>query len=165
MFTHRWPSWALVAASILSLAVLIGCAGGKATADRDGETKGRDGGYGDGSAADSRRSDPTISSEEIENTSATRVEEILRGRVAGVRVTESEGGIRVMIRGATSFYGSNEPLYVVDGMPIASTPDGVLMINPRDVESIRVLKDAASTAIYGSRGANGVILIKTKSGR
>ena len=76
------------------------------------------------------------------------------------------GGIAVRIRGASSFNGSNEPLYVLDGFPMTPGPGGALTgINPYDIASIDVLKDAASTAIYGSRGANGVILIETKRGR
>jgi len=149
-----------VAVAILIVALLSGCGAGKEVADQSGEGSAAPTGLGEGTT-----NDPTITSEEIEETQATRVEEILRGRVAGVRVTETNGGIRVLIRGATSIHGNNEPLYVVDGIPLAHTPDGVLMINPRDVESIRVLKDAASTAIYGSRGANGVVVIKTKTGR
>ena len=94
------------------------------------------------------------------------VADILRGRTAGVYVEEVEGGgLLVRIRGANTLMGDNAPLYVIDGMHV-QTKNGVLYdINPHDIESITVLKDAASTAIYGSRGANGVILIKTKRGR
>jgi TonB-dependent SusC/RagA subfamily outer membrane receptor len=75
----------------------------------------------------------------------------------------ADGGISVRIRGTTSFYGSNEPLYVIDGMTIQPGPNGSLTgINPYDIESIKVLKDPAETALYGMRGANGVIVIKTK---
>ena len=67
------------------------------------------------------------------------------------------------IRGATSIYGNNEPLYVLDGIPIQPGPGGTLAgISPYDIESIQVLKDPADTALYGMRGANGVIVIKTK---
>ncbi len=91
------------------------------------------------------------------------VADILKGRAAGVDVEEVQGGgIRVRVRGANSFIGGNAPLYVIDGMPVR-TENGVLYdINPYDIESITILKDSASTAIYGSRGANGVVLIKTK---
>ncbi|MFK7848938.1 MAG: TonB-dependent receptor plug domain-containing protein, partial [Rhodothermales bacterium] len=91
--------------------------------------------------------------------------DILRGRVAGVQVSEVPGGgIRVQVRGQNTFMAGNEPLYVVDGFPLRTTNGVLFDINPHDVESITVLKDAASTAIYGSRGANGVVLITTKLG-
>lgn len=95
------------------------------------------------------------------------IEKILQGRVAGVTVSRgSDGGIAVRIRGATSIYGSSEPLYVLDGMPIQPGPNGSLSgVNPYDIESIKVLKDPAETAMYGVRGANGVIVIKTKKAR
>jgi TonB-dependent SusC/RagA subfamily outer membrane receptor len=107
----------------------------------------------------------TVSGDEVrERRTANRLSDLLEGNVAGVQVSETAGGIRVRIRGTNSIYGSSEPLYVVDGMPIQSGPDGVIhSVNPYDVESITVLKDAAATAIYGSRGGNGVIIIKTKS--
>lgn len=86
------------------------------------------------------------------------------GRFPGVWVTRTpDGGIAIRIRGATSFRGGTEPLYVLDGIPIQPGPGGGLSgINPYDIASIEVLKDAASTAMYGVRGANGVIVIKTK---
>jgi TonB-dependent SusC/RagA subfamily outer membrane receptor len=104
-----------------------------------------------------------VTSEDIQRAPGQSVEEILKGRVAGVTVTRVDGGIAVRIRGATSLYGSNEPLYVLDGIPIAPGPGGSLTgIDPYDIESITVLKDPADTALYGMRGANGVIVIKTK---
>jgi len=92
------------------------------------------------------------------------IEEALSGRFAGVEVNRTpDGGIAVRIRGGSSIMGSNDPLYVIDGVEIAPGPGGALAgINPYDIESIQVLKDAASTALYGSRGSNGVILIKMK---
>ena len=94
-----------------------------------------------------------------ENPTAT-IAEMLRGRVAGVQVING----RIMIRGVNSIQGNNEPLIVLDGIPLAVDPS-TSHINPHDIQSINVLKGAASTAIYGSRGANGVIEIKTKKGR
>ena len=94
-----------------------------------------------------------------ENPTAT-IAEMLRGRVAGVQVING----RIRIRGVNSIQGSNEPLIVLDGIPLA-VDLYTSHINPHDIQSINVLKDAASTAIYGSRGANGVIEIKTKKGR
>ncbi len=105
----------------------------------------------------------SVSGERLaQNTRAVRVEELLQGRVAGVQVIRlANGGYRVRIRGAA---GEGEPLFVVDGMPVHSIYPGSALngINPADVARIDVLKDAASTAIYGSRGAHGVILITTR---
>jgi TonB-dependent SusC/RagA subfamily outer membrane receptor len=104
-----------------------------------------------------------VTSEDIQRSPGQSIEEILKGRVAGVTVTETPGGIAVRIRGITSLYGSNEPLYVLDGVPISAGPGGSLTgIDPYDIESIKVLKDPADTALYGMRGANGVIVIQTK---
>ncbi|HEX2535502.1 MAG TPA: SusC/RagA family TonB-linked outer membrane protein, partial [Chitinophagaceae bacterium] len=90
----------------------------------------------------------------------------LQGKTTGVRVVQNSGApgapVTVRIRGGNSLLGSNEPLYVVDGFPLTTNPNS---INPNDIESIEVLKDASATAIYGSRGANGVVIITTKRGR
>jgi TonB-dependent SusC/RagA subfamily outer membrane receptor len=106
-----------------------------------------------------------ITSDDIQRAPGQPIEEILKGRVAGVTVTRAgDGGIAVRIRGATSIYGSNEPLYVLDGIPITPGPGGSLTgIDPYDIESIEVLKNPSDTALYGMRGANGVIVIKTKT--
>jgi len=92
------------------------------------------------------------------------IEESLSGRFPGVEVSRtSDGGVSVRIRGGSSIMGSNEPLYVIDGVEITPGPNGALAgINPYDIDSIEVLKDATSTAMYGSRGSNGVIIIKMK---
>jgi TonB-dependent starch-binding outer membrane protein SusC len=96
----------------------------------------------------------------------TQLEELFAGRFPGVHVFNMPGqGIAVRIRGATSVMGSNEPLYVVDGFPIEVGPGGLLAINPGDIAKIEVLKDAGSTAEYGVRGANGVVVITTKRNR
>lgn len=110
----------------------------------------------------------TVTAAQIEQTPPTEsIEKILEGRVAGVVVRRApDGGIAVRIRGVTSLHGNNEPLYILDGMPIAAGPGGSLSgINPHDIESIRVLKDPTDTAMYGARGANGVIVIKTKKAK
>ena len=120
----------------------------------------------------------------VANQSGT-IDQLLQGRAAGVQVTQNAGapgsGISVKIRGTNSLRGNNEPLYVIDGVIISSAGEDVIAaggvgnsgqeaqnglngINPRDIESIQVLKDASATAIYGSRGANGVVLITTKQG-
>ena len=124
-------------------------------------------GCGRGSGNAAPQSPPPASSvtaDDIENAPGESIEEVLQGRIAGVTVTRTaDGGIAVRIRGQTSIMGSNEPLYVLDGVPIQAGPNGSLAgLNPRDIESIEVLKDAVSTAMYGGRGANGVIVIKTK---
>lgn len=119
-----------------------------------------------GTASEERASPNTVSMDEIEDVSAVRLEELLIGRVAGVNVIRTSGGIAVRIRGTSSINGSNEPLYVVDGFPISSGPGGALTgINPRDVKSIEVLKNPSETAQYGVRGANGVVVVTTKDGR
>ena len=105
-------------------------------------------------------------SEDWKGSSATTVEELFAGRFPGVQVFSANGGISVRVRGGSSINGSNEPLYVVDGITIEPGPGGALIgINPQDVAKIEVLKDVGSTAIYGVRGANGVILITTRKAK
>jgi TonB-dependent SusC/RagA subfamily outer membrane receptor len=110
-----------------------------------------------------RKDESMVQGKELENQPEENIEQMLAGKVAGVNVSRApDGSLAVRIRGATSGY-NEEPLYVVDGIAVQPGPSGALSgINPRDVESIKVLKGAAETAMYGSRGANGVILIKTK---
>jgi TonB-dependent SusC/RagA subfamily outer membrane receptor len=105
-----------------------------------------------------------VTDEEVQDVKVVRAEELLRGRFAGVEVIPiAGGGISVRIRGASSVYGSTEPLFVVDGVPIQAEPGGALKwLAPQDVAKIEVLKDIGSTAFYGVRGANGVILITTR---
>jgi TonB-dependent SusC/RagA subfamily outer membrane receptor len=105
-----------------------------------------------------------VTSEDIDRVPDQPIEKQLQARVAGVTIVNTpDGGIAVRIRGATTINGENQPLYVIDGMPIQPGPNGSLVgINPHDIASIEVLKDAASLAFYGVRAANGVILIKTK---
>ena len=106
--------------------------------------------------------DASVSSEDIHPAPDQPIEKVLQGRISGVDVTQGPDGIIVRIRGQSSVMGS-EPLYVVDGQVISPGPNGSLSgINPYDIESIKVLKDPASLTMYGSRGANGVIVIKTK---
>ena len=101
-------------------------------------------------------------------------QDMLQGKVAGVNITTNSGepgaGAKIRIRGGSSLSASNDPLIVVDGIPIdnsgvAGAPNILSTINPQDIESFNVLKDASATAIYGSRGSNGVIIITTKKGR
>ena len=93
------------------------------------------------------------------------IEHMLAGRVSGVNVTQSaNGGIVVRIRGGSNtFYGSNEPLFVVDDVALPHGTGGVISVNPYDIEKIEVLNNPADTGIYGLRGANGVVKITTKS--
>ncbi len=106
----------------------------------------------------------TVTAEDIQRTPGEPIEKLLMSRFPGVVVTRTpDGGLAVRIRGTPSIHGSNEPLYVIDGLPIRPGPGGSLAgINPYDIESMEVLKDPASTAMYGMRGANGVIVITTK---
>jgi TonB-dependent SusC/RagA subfamily outer membrane receptor len=94
----------------------------------------------------------------------SHVEEMMEGRLAGVDVARTGAGFRVRIRGTNSLMLDPEPLFVIDGMPLHDRR-GYLDVTPQDVARIDVLKDAGSTAIYGARGANGVILITTRRAR
>lgn len=123
-------------------------------------------GYGTMRKSDITGALAVVSAEELTTKPVTNAFEALQGKVAGVDITSAQrpgelGSIR--IRGNRSLSGSNAPLYVVDGVVLSS--GGIESINPRDIESINVLKDASSTAVYGSRGANGVILVTTKRGK
>ena len=114
--------------------------------------------------ADQPSPSTAVTAEDIERNPSQSIEELLESRFPGVEVVRTgDGGVTLRIRGTTSIYGSNEPLFVIDGVAIEPGPGGALFgINPYDIESIDVLKDAASTTMYGVRGANGVIVIETK---
>src|SRR5690606_4436643 len=118
-------------------------------------------GYGTQTRSDLTGSVAQVSSREINAFPSTNLLQSLSGRASGVRVSQTTGapggGLNVRIRGTNSIQGSNEPLYVVDGFPIFGNNPTVL--NNSDIASIEILKDASATAIYGSRGANGVVLI------
>jgi TonB-dependent starch-binding outer membrane protein SusC len=122
-------------------------------------------GYGTQKKADVVGSMNSLSDKEFKEQPVTRIDQALQGRTTGVVVTNSGGApggdVRIRVRGANSIIGDNDPLYVLDGYVGADFTS----INPQDIASIDVLKDAAATAIYGSRGANGVIIITTKSGK
>lgn len=112
---------------------------------------------------DSARS--TVTADELEHGNPSQSpERALMARFPGVNVSyASDGGLVIRIRGAGSFSGGGNPLYIVDGMPFTPGPSGSLTgINVNDIQSIRVLKDPADLTMYGSRGANGVVLITTK---
>jgi TonB-linked SusC/RagA family outer membrane protein len=123
-------------------------------------------GYGTQKKSDVTGSVVSVSGKDIGSRPVNNVIEAMQGKAAGVDITTTlrPGTIgTINIRGSRSLTASNDPLYVVDGIPLLST-SGIETINPQDIESIEVLKDASATAIYGSRGANGVILVSTKRG-
>ncbi|KDN54219.1 SusC/RagA family TonB-linked outer membrane protein [Flavobacterium seoulense] len=124
-------------------------------------------GYGTQKKSDLTGAITRVSAEELNNRPVSNAMEALQGKAAGVDITTNErpgqlGSVR--IRGQRSLNASSEPLYVVDGVPLFSS-SAIETLNPRDIESIDVLKDASATAIYGSRGANGVIIVTTKQGK
>jgi len=138
-------------------------------------------GYGTVKKSDLTGSVSTVKAEEIVKTNSIGLDQALAGRAAGVVVTQNSGtpgaAASINIRGISTI-SSSEPLYVIDGIPMENTPDNDLnsdssggsylsplsLINPNDIESIEILKDASATAIYGSRASNGVVLVTTKSG-
>lgn len=123
-------------------------------------------GYGETRRKDLTGAIASANMSDILKTSVNDVSQALGGRIAGVQVSSQDGGLgnnfSITIRGAGSLTQSTEPLYVIDGFPLESNSMGSL--NPKDIASIDVLKDASATAIYGSRGANGVVIITTKAG-
>ncbi|WP_343700491.1 TonB-dependent receptor [Chitinophaga sp.] len=130
-------------------------------------------GYGAVRKMDLTGSVTSLKASQLQEIPAVSIEQAVQGRMAGVQVQQTSGqpgaGISMRIRGVSSIAGGNEPLYVIDGLPQFNDDvrgsNGLSTINPSDIESIEVLKDAAATAIYGSRGANGVVMITTKSGK
>lgn len=142
-------------------------------------------GYGTMKKRDLSGSISQIKSEDLLAGGSTDASLSLSGKIAGVDVKESDGapgsGVSITVRGANSFTTSSQPLYIVDGIPFGTDPNGVpasganegqnqsqnplSMLNPNDIEKIEVLKDASATAIYGSRGANGVVIITTRKGQ
>ncbi len=130
-------------------------------------------GYGTVRKTDLTGSVGTVSVEDLVKAPVKSFDEALAGRVAGVQVNSSEGqpgsDINIVIRGSNSITGNNSPLFVIDGFPMENAKDMVVnpinTIDPNDIESIDVLKDASATAIFGARGANGVIIVTTKRGK
>lgn len=121
-------------------------------------------GYGTVTKRDLTGSVASVGEEQLKDIPVSSTAQALTGRLAGVQITTSEGSpdaeVKIRVRGGGSITQDNSPLYIVDGFPVSSISD----IAPNDIKSIDVLKDASSTAIYGSRGANGVVIITTKSG-
>jgi TonB-linked SusC/RagA family outer membrane protein len=138
-------------------------------------------GYGTVKKRDLTGAVSSIGTTELKAQPISSFNQALQGRVAGVQITNASnapgGGITVRVRGGNSISANNDPLYVIDGFPITNPapasgagnsslfPNPLATINPNDIESIEVLKDASATAIYGSRGANGVVLVTTKRGK
>ncbi len=142
-------------------------------------------GYGSVKKSDATGAVSAISSKDFNKGVITSPEQLLQGRVAGVQVSansgEPGGGINIRIRGTSSVRNGNNPLFVIDGVPLAgdesvgqdnvqgvgraAARNPLTFLNPDDIERIDILKDASATAIYGSRGANGVVLITTKKGK
>ncbi len=122
----------------------------------------------------------SVKAEDIQNLPSASVDQLVQGRAAGVQINSNSGtpggGMFVRVRGTTSITASSDPLYVIDGIPVVSTPlesegtggqrtNPLADLNPADIESVEVLKDASATAIYGARASNGVVLITTKRGK
>lgn len=131
-------------------------------------------GYGTQQQEDNTGSITSVSSEDFNEGAITSPEELFQGKTAGVNVTSNDGapgsGATIRIRGGSSLSASNDPLFVVDGVPldgggVAGMRNPLNTINPSDIESVSILKDASATAIYGSRASNGVVLIETKRGQ
>ena len=130
-------------------------------------------GYGTARKDDMTGSIVAIKAEDLNRGAVTNTQDMLKGKVAGVLVTPGDGGpgsgSRIRIRGSASLNAANDPLIVIDGVPIAQGAGGAMsnpldLLNPNDIESFSVLKDASAAAIYGSRASNGVIIITTKQG-
>ncbi|AVR46711.1 SusC/RagA family TonB-linked outer membrane protein [Christiangramia fulva] len=142
-------------------------------------------GYGQTTVRDATGAVASVTAEEFNKGNISSPEELIQGKTAGVQITQASGepgaGVALRVRGTTSVRSNNNPLFVVDGVPLAgddtaagtgdlgfgssSARNPLNFINPSDIESISILKDASATAIYGSRGANGVVIIQTKSGK
>lgn len=122
-------------------------------------------GYGTAKRKDVTTSISTVSTKDLDQRPITTAGQAIQGKVAGVSVVQPNGSpgaeLAIRVRGATSFNGSNDPLYVVDGVPV----DKIDFLSPNDIASMQIMKDASSAAIYGSRAANGVVLITTKAGQ
>ncbi len=138
-------------------------------------------GYGSVKKSDLTASVATVKSADLKAMPVTSVDQALSGRASGINVTQASGapggGVTVRVRGPNSISSGSEPLYVIDGIPVYSSNDAYSVggnrtannalstLNPNDIESVEILKDASGTAIYGSRGSNGVVLITTKRGK
>ena len=126
-------------------------------------------GYGSVRKKDLTTAVSTVSTEDMKLRPVTEASGFIQGKVAGVTVQQTSGlpgsGMTGRVRGASSIASSNDPLYVVDGVPVGTGNYAIAYLSPQDIETMQILKDASSAAIYGSRAANGVVLITTKQGK
>lgn len=134
-------------------------------------------GYGSESKRNLTGNIAKVASKDIENIPVPSVEQAIQGKVAGVQITSLNGkvgqGLQIRVRGSSSLTASSQPLYVIDGIPITSSDQSsttaptnpIADLNPNDIESLEILKDASAAAIYGARASNGVVLITTKKGK
>ena len=157
----RHQAWT-ASAVLLSTVLVAACAGG--AGGREGAARPAPRPLNDNGA----HAISTVTREDVESMRVGRIEELLMGRVPGLVVLRTpNGGYSLRIRGRTSFYGNDEPLIVIDGMPIrhGGASNALMSLDPGDVARVDVLKDAGSTAAYGVQGGNGVVLITTRRGR
>ena len=147
-FQERFPMTYHLPRTTLSVSMLLGLAAGCAPGRAQHEQP---------------VANPTVTAADIERNGGDPIK-TLQSKATGAIVTATnDGGIAIQIRGSSSFYSGNEPLYVIDDVPMTPGPGGALTgVNPHDIESIKVLKNPEDTGIYGVRGANGVIVITTK---
>ncbi len=125
-------------------------------------------GYGQQARRDVTGAVSSVNAEAQRDNSALQLEQLIQGRVAGVEIIRADAGrISLRIRGQNSISSSSEPLYIIDGMKVRAETftDAMVGINPADVARIEILKDAGATAIYGTEGANGVVIVTTRRGR
>ena len=119
-------------------------------------------GYGSVAREDVTSAISSLSEKDLQKTQFSQMGDLMWGRIPGLEVARrDDGSFALRVRGPSSLLGSEEPLIILDGMPLGTGPD-LSSINPKDIARIDVLKDASSTAIYGSRGANGVIILTSK---
>jgi TonB-dependent starch-binding outer membrane protein SusC len=161
-----WPSRAATSRAFgalacgLAFAAMVGCHHGSVAVAEPSSAEPLEGGYGEQLSGTMQ----ALTAEEVNRRPSAQVEEFLEGRFPGVDVTRTgSGGFLIRVRGVSSFLGTSEPLYVLDGTPVYVDPQrGLDWLSPHDIRSITVLKSPPETSIYGVRGANGVILISTQ---
>ena len=148
---------------VLLLLASVGCASTEPTAETDDA---QDDFVSTGIAAVAGENagwENTISSDDVDDQANIPAEKLMNGQIAGVEVRDKPGGgITVRIRGTSTILGGKEPLYIVDGMPVLLQDEGLSWLNTKDIKKIEVIKDIDARALYGSRGANGVVIITTK---
>ena len=158
----------LAAAGLVVISAAPACGAARSTRSPASAPDSVSVGYGRQARGDVTGAVSTLDEDDLDGMRVSRIEEMLEGRVPGLHIVRTaDGGFSVRIRNASSFYGSDEPLLVVDGMPIhpGGLSSALQNLLPQDVSRIEVLKDAGALAIYGARAANGVILITTKRRR